>query len=360
MKKTFFVFCLSTLLLFCLLIITCKKEFSYEGGRMAEYELTGSPQECTEAIVAGNYYTGVALDSTNKVQLMTHVTVPGNYDLTTNMVDGISFSASGMFADTGFQSVVLSGNGMPDSSGNFIIKIPGTEGCFFAFYVTNEPGAEFILSGAPGNCENPLIEGDYTKGIALTATNTVVVVVDVVTTGKYQIKTNTANGISFSAAGEFLYRGSQQVTLTGSGKPESSELTYFTLDAGSSQCGFYIPVGVSGQVATYVLQSGFGDINPCTPSSIQGIYTANTPLAGNNTVTVNAYVTVPGDYTISTKKINGVQFQSSGTFAVAGTYDVVLKGSGTPTASGTFTFVPQIVGPAPLGGSSCGISILVQ
>ena len=39
---------------------------------------------------------------------------------------------------------------------------------------------------------------------------------------------------------------------------------------------------------------------------------------------------------------------------------VTLTGTGTPVNKGAFTFIPNIVGPHPLGGEACGFVINVQ
>jgi hypothetical protein len=111
-----------------------------------------------------------------------------------------------------------------------------------------------------------------------------------------------------------------------------------------------------------VLESGTGNNNAvvCAPQSVQGTYTANTPLNAANTMTITAFVKVLGNYTISTDKINGIIFSRSGTFTTPGEQSVTLYGSGVPIQSGTFTFVPQIVGPAPIGGESCGVDLVIQ
>ena len=50
---------------------------------------------CGRAIVNGVYKVGVPLNASNTITLPVNVTVKGSYTVTTNTVDGISFSASG-------------------------------------------------------------------------------------------------------------------------------------------------------------------------------------------------------------------------------------------------------------------------
>ncbi len=349
-------------LFFALFIITCKKEYSYEGSPPGVFSLLGTPGVCTNFAVNGNYYVGVATDTNNTVEVTANVTTTGSYSLVTTIVGGISFSAAGVFTDTGYQPVILKCSGTPDSVGIYNLGIVGDSGCTFSVQVINKPPAEYLLSGSPNNCASPAINGTYTEAKALSSSNSVVINVSVITPGDYSITTDTIGGISFSASGTFSTTGDQQVTLSAAGTPSLSGFYYFTLIAGASQCTFRIAVISPDPLATYVLESGVGAGNSvfCTPQSIQGTYTANVPLNASNTITITAYPTVLGNYTISTDLFNGIIFSASGSFTAMAEQSVVLYGSGTPIQSGTFTFVPQIVGPSPIGGASCGVDLTIQ
>ncbi|MDQ1095623.1 MULTISPECIES: hypothetical protein [Chryseobacterium] len=71
---------------------------------------------CGSAIVNGVYKVGTALTSSNTITLPVNVTALGSYTVTTNTVDGISFSASGTFTATGNQNIMLNGAGTPTST----------------------------------------------------------------------------------------------------------------------------------------------------------------------------------------------------------------------------------------------------
>src|SRR5258708_7708953 len=133
------------ILFFTLTIARCRKAYSYEGGPPAAYSLVGSPDECLEIKIDGSYYAGIATDTTNTVQVNVAVTTAGNYNIFTDVVNGISFSSSGSFTDTGYQAVVLNCTGTPDSAGVFTFTIPGGNGCHFSINVTDQPGADYIL-----------------------------------------------------------------------------------------------------------------------------------------------------------------------------------------------------------------------
>ena len=360
--KNFFLFFVVTVLslLIILTISTCKKEYSYEGGPGAVYNLTGSPDECVNAIINGNYAADIPVDSLNNVQVTAEVTTAGNYTISTNTIDGITFSASGVFSDTGFYTITLKASGTPDSAGIYQVQILGNNGCSFPLEVKGKPLADYVLSGNLNDCENPDIQGSYAEAMVLSAPNVVIVNVDVFTAGDYSITTDTADGIFFSASGTFAATGTQQVTLIGSGTPNAAGLIYFKVNAGASECNFKIPIRNFAPLATYVLQSGFGNPNPCTPHTVNGNCVAAVPLTSANTMDITAFVTVVGNFNISTDSTNGMIFRYSGKFTATGDQTVTLYGSGTPVKAGTYTFIPQIIGPAPLGGNSCGVDVTVQ
>ena len=359
MRKSFLIF--TAVILLSLILITCAKEYSYEGGPLAKYTIEGSPSECAPAILTGKYYAGVAVDSSNNLQVTVDVTLAGTYNIFTTPVNGISFSSTGNFTDTGKQVVTLACSGTPASPGNFLIKIPGDNGCYFSLNVKDKIPSGYFLSGYPNDCENPAISGRYAVNTKITNDDTVTLQVTVVTPGTYKIQTDTVNGISFSASGYFSLRGNQTVRLTCSGLPDAAGRAFFNVTADSSQCNFSIPIESASPQAVYVLESGIsGGSLYCTPQLVNGSYLSGITLNNSNTVSITAYVTVIGTYSIYTSKINGMVFGSSGTFTALGRQAVVLSGSGKPLTAGFFTFSPNIIGPAPIGGSSCGFDIKVQ
>lgn len=219
--------------------------------------------------------------------------------------------------------------------------------------------ANFTLVGAPNDCSNPVINGTYTAGSNLNPSNYIKVTVNVATPGAYVIKTDTVNGISFSAAGTFNTTGNVTLQLAGAGRPDAAGLFYFTTSTGTSSCSFSVAVQNGPPWATYVLESGSGNPNPCT-YRVFGSYNANKPLLFSDSVTVRVFVTALGNFTVQTNRVNGFDFACTGTFTTTGSQDITLYGRGTPQVAGNAVFTPQIVGPAPLGGQSCGFNVTVQ
>jgi hypothetical protein len=213
-------------------------------GNPASFTLAGAPNACGSFTPNGNYVLNTALNSTNTVTVGVNVTAIGTYTITTNTINGFSFSGSGNFTSTGAQTVVLNGAGTPSAAGasNFIVTA-GSSTCTFSINVSATPPANavFTFAGAPGACGSFTPQGTYTAGTPLNATNTVTVGVNVTTIGAYTITTNTVNGITFSKTGTFTVTGPQTVVLNGSGTPTAAGTPNFSVSSGTiPSCSFSV------------------------------------------------------------------------------------------------------------------------
>ena len=359
MPKRKVVLPVMALFLISIFCVTCAKEYSYEGGPRAQYSIAGSPTECSPAIISGSYLVGVPLDSSNFLQVTANVTLRGSYQISTVPVNGLTFSASGRFSDTGKNIVKLLCSGKPLNEGTFEINIPGNNGCHVTLKVGPKKAASYILNSTTGECSSIAIKGPYIQNTALTNLNTIDVSVTVLSAGTYNIHTDSVNGISFSASGIFTKVGIQTVTLTSKGTPGEVGLADFIVRADSAQCNFNIPVAPKEPLAVYVLESN-APANTCNFFAVNGNYLKGSQLNSTNTVGFTVYVKTPGNFSISTSKVDGIYFSASGQFTGMGQQVVTLKGNGVPVASGTYDFAPSIIGPAPLGGVVCHFSISVQ
>ncbi|MES2649217.1 MAG: hypothetical protein V4717_20230 [Bacteroidota bacterium] len=220
------------------------------------------------------------------------------------------------------------------------------------------PNAVFTLVGSPGPCNGARVYEAFVSGYKLTAGHYLEVNVDVVSIGKFIIKTDTINGFSFAASGEFTTTGIQPVLLAGTGIPVLSRNLIFNINGIASACNFPLTVLTPGLPAIYILESG--NDQGCLESDIAGIYKNGVPLTSENKIKIKVFVTVAGVYTVATKTANGISFASTGEFPAQGSYFIDLVGSGTPTNSGTFEFQPEIVGATPIGGAACKIIILIR
>jgi hypothetical protein len=161
-KPQFFL----ALLSLCLLILCCKRETSLEGvfpgngtdttgpvdttgpidttdlpnlDTPATYTLhTSDNGACSNALVQGSYVSGTDLDDSHTITLEVEVSSPGQWEITTNTVDGIFFSSAGVFTAKGLQTVTLSGTGTPGETGFVIVPVSvGNSSCGVAVSVTD-------------------------------------------------------------------------------------------------------------------------------------------------------------------------------------------------------------------------------
>lgn len=138
--------------------------------------------------------------------------------------------------------------------------------------------AVFSFDGAPGGCVAPVINGTYTAGTALGASNTVELDVTVTTAGTYTITTSTSNGISFTGSGTFASAGPQTVTLSGSGTPTTAGTAAFT--PGSTGCTFTV---------TIVAGSGGGGGGNFLKCKVAGTLTDFSTMAEARRVSVDSF-----------------------------------------------------------------------
>ena len=116
------------------------------GGTPAIFTLDGAPAGCTGFALAGTYNVGTAVTAANTVKLNVTVTTAGSYNITTNTLNGITFSGMGTLA-LGAQQITLIATGTPTVAGAFIYKPNIIGPCDFS--VT-------CVAGPP-----PVVNGDY-------------------------------------------------------------------------------------------------------------------------------------------------------------------------------------------------------
>jgi hypothetical protein len=321
-------------------------------GPPAAYTLGGTGSNCTGVSANGTYTTSLPMSPLNTVTLDVNVTTIGSYSLSTPVVNGISFAASGDFTGTGPQTVTLNAIGTPVAAGNFNFALTGNSGsCTFPITVTAAGSAAvYTLGGAGSSCTGFALAGTYTANTALTAANTVTIDVNVTTIGTYTISTTLANGVTFSKIGTFTGTGPQPVTLTGSGIPTASGVINHTVNGAVGSCTFSVTYGGGSTQAAYTLTGAGGT---CTGATISGIYNVGTALTASNTATVQVNVTTLGTYNITTNNIGGMTFAKSGSFTALGPQSVILAGTGTPTTGSTNVFTVA-------GASSCTFDVIVD
>lgn len=197
--------------------------------------------------------------------------------------------------------------------------------------------ANYTFNGSAGICTNAVINGTYKTGVALGPSNTVELHVNVIDTGTFSISSILQNGFRFSASGNFINSGNHSVILTGSGTPVSAGV--FDFNTSNNGCTFSIKVmGSNSGSAQFTYNGAPG---PCTNISYNGNYKTGVPLVASNNVKIDLTVLKPGNYTITTNSINGINFSDAGFFPTIGYQVVTLTGNGTPVTDGNFRYTPS-------------------
>lgn len=331
-----------------LAFVSCQKEFSREtGAQSAGTLLKDASGNCLPQLVFGIYVAGKVLKAdSNYVDIQVEVTTPGTYQISTDEVNGMRFSATGSFAATGVSTVRLKGTGTPGVAATsvFVVTYNGST-CEFEVTVSPVGGATpavFTLSGAPNNCTGFTLAGAYAAGTALNSPgNNVSVKVQVTNPGTYNIVTTPVNGISFAGSGTLANSGENTIVLTATGTPTSTGDFSIPVTVGSSTCSFPLTVAGAAQFT----------IN-CASTVISGDYVKGTALTAANTISLELSATTAGAYSI-TGTVNGMTFSGSGN-AVAGAQTITLTGTGTPAAEGTFAI------PLTGGTAACNVDVTVD
>ncbi len=114
----------------------------------ATFTFEGAPDICANDTVYGGYISNTALDTNNKVRMNLNVTAVGNYNISTNTVNGYTFTALGTFLSTGLQSVLLVASGSPlQKETDVFTVVAGNSSCNFSVNVsaiTNVTGDDYF------------------------------------------------------------------------------------------------------------------------------------------------------------------------------------------------------------------------
>ena len=247
---------LTLLLLSGMFLTSCQKEYSEENGGAGSVA-TGTLKaagtgECLPSSVHGNFIAGTALTATHYINVDVNITTAGAYTITSDIVNGYSFSASGVVTSTGVQTIKLAASGTPTAAGanTFTVKF-GTSQCNIVVdvYPGGTGNAVLTLGGAPGNCTVATLAGTYTQGTAMNSSNTATVEVTATTAGFYNITSLVVNGVTFSGSG-YVATGTHTVVLTASGTPTAAGLKTHAVNISTSSstataCSFDVTYAVA-------------------------------------------------------------------------------------------------------------------
>ncbi|MFT3682070.1 MAG: hypothetical protein QM791_17475 [Ferruginibacter sp.] len=363
--------------LFAFAFASCEKEYSYEGGDIippggggtsgtAIYTLKNAADECTAAVISGSFTAGTAATSANTAEITVTVDSIGTYIVSAGPVNGITYSGSGTFTETGEQTILLTASGTPTAAGNFSFN-PGGSGCTYSITVAPASGgggtAAYTFKNATGGCTDAIVSGTYTAGTALTAFNKAEITVTANTEGTYNIVVGPVNGITFSANGTFATTGEKKVELTGSGTPAAAGDFSFA-PGGAAGCSFTVTVAPGATNSTDFIHCkidgvdkafdvaaiGLEFLGPITISGSDG----TTESAGNFSITLANLVTfqvAAGTYNI----LSATNFENTCTIAYipTGTSEDAWA-SATAGQSGTFTVIVTSVTTDRISGTFSG------
>jgi hypothetical protein len=200
------------------------------------------PVSCSDIEVNGMYVEGMVTTSANYISINLNVKKLGAFAITVTTGNGYNFYLSGVALSLGGMTVNVPCQGIP-------VVVQTDKLIFRGMELTSdcEPEVEVVSSVANYslNCSTIEVNGQYLKGTALTASNTITLHVTVSTAGSYNITTPLTNGIYFSARGN-LIQGTQFITLIGSGTPTINSDFPITINAntlqGNNTCSITVPV----------------------------------------------------------------------------------------------------------------------
>ena len=129
--------------IFMVFFHSCQKTKDDPAIVLAEYTL-GAGGNCTGTIASGRFVADTALTGLNTVTVTVDVTIAGAYWITTNTVNGFSFSSIGTFTATGPQTAVLTGTGTPvaTDTAHFILTAKNGLGGSCSFPVVTVQGIQ--------------------------------------------------------------------------------------------------------------------------------------------------------------------------------------------------------------------------
>ncbi len=273
---------------------SCSFSLTVVGGlNGAIFTLAGAGGTCTNFDGSGNYIVGTPLSAAHTITIHVNVTATGAYNISTPVVNGVTFSGAGTFNTTGPQTLLLQGAGTPIAVGPAFHPVTvGVNTCTFGigYQPLNPPPpigqAVYTFSGQPGFCTPAVVAGSYIVGTPLNSSNTVTVEVNVTTVGTYMIASLSpfsTNGMSFIKTGTFTTTGIQNVVFPGAGIPTKVGIHQFSPSApGVAGCYFFIKstatvpsdfmvAQIENESKTFDVQAGASYLIPMTKLLMKGL-----------------------------------------------------------------------------------------
>lgn len=201
---------------------------------------------------------------------------------------------------------------------------------------------------SPVNCADITAQGTYVVKQDMDESNYLEIKVNVTKTGNYNITGITGNGYYFTGAGTVLELGEKILRIPATGSPrqiQQDKITITGIPLADVNCKPQLTV--NPMFAQYTIN--------CDRTVVNGEYSKNTALNGNNTIDLYVNVSAVGFYSITSEDVNGISFKTTGEFSSLGMQKVTLMGTGTPSVNTAFDIT--ITANTKSGSSTCDVTI---
>jgi hypothetical protein len=119
------------------IIVSCQKELSFEEGTARGTLKEDATGECLPATVVGSYKRDTLLNTSNYVDIQVDITQTGTYVIKTDTLNGYSFSATGVAAVAGLNTIRLQASGRPVAAALDVFRVKfDTTSCEINIVVT--------------------------------------------------------------------------------------------------------------------------------------------------------------------------------------------------------------------------------
>lgn len=217
-------------LLFCILclsvLFSCQRESEVTLNQPAVGVMSQSSNgQCNPSQAKGFYVEDTVLNATHTLDVYVNVEKTGRYFVSTDSLNGFYFKDSGVFRYYGPQLVTLKGYGAPDVPGLQTKSVSFNGSVCYADIFVAPPGSGIAAYNT--NCSGTQVSGTYQAGVYSTSDDKIILSVNVINPGAYNLQSPIVNGISFRGAGMLTGTGAQQLALTAQGTPyQPGSFTY--------------------------------------------------------------------------------------------------------------------------------------
>jgi len=322
--------------------ITSSMGFSIDILPSLSFERTAKEPSTNGTAIVSNYTSKTAggtlnieVPASGVFQVIT-ANVPaccGSYDISTNTVNGVTFTGKSTFSKTGANDITLTASGTPIESGTFTYTLNTNPNVSFSRFTRAKDVSSNGSAIITGYYYNTGLSATLKKGVnASGITQVISAYVPNGGSGTYDIRTSTVNGVYFTAKGSVIGPQTNSITLTATGTPTELGNYDYTLNTN--------PTLTLNHSINSTTTNGTAGISYNSTGSSTGTLSRNVAVATGGSAPrtiVNVNVTTLGTYNL-VAITNGLTFTASGTFTTLGNQDIVFIATGTPTVSGTIIY----------------------